>query len=404
MSIDLDRFPAPKRLSAVQPSATLALSSKAKEMAAAGIDVVNLTAGEPDMAPPDFVLSALADADPLSTTRYTNIRGGVDVREAAVEWIRREIGVDYAAEELLLLDGAKRALSLGIEAAFDDGDEVLLIAPYWVSYRPMLQLVGAVPVVHHTRIEDGFRADLKALASLVGPKTRGIILNSPQNPTGVVYSAEEFDQLAAFVKEHDLLLISDEIYQHLQFGDAPVPSILAAHPELRDRTLMVNSLSKTYAVPGWRVGFSAGPRWWIDRMARAWGHSGSNLNALMQQVLGKVFAEPTDFCQERTETFARRAKIATEILSGIPGVRVNEPKGAFYIFPDFGAWMGRRVGGKLLESGADLAAGLLSDAKVAVVPGEAFEAPGHVRISLAVADDELRRGLERVVAFLDSAT
>lgn len=396
--------PIPKRLAAVEPSVTLALSAKAKAMVAAGVDVVNLAAGEPDIPPPAFVLEALREADPLTTTRYTDPRGMVAVREVTAQWIRREIGVDYAPREILLLDGAKRALSLGIEAAFDDGDEVLLIAPYWVSYDSMLKLSGAVPVVLRTSIEDGFRPTIEALEALVGPRTRGIVLNSPQNPSGIVYTEQELARLAAFVEAHDLLLISDEIYHHLQFGDRQVASILASHPSLRERSLMVNSLSKTYAVPGWRVGFAAGPAWWIDRMARSWGHSGSNLNALMQHVLARVLAEPTEFCAERTRTFATRATLATEILSGLEGVRVMAPEGAFYVLPDFGAWMGREIDGTLVRDGFDLAELLLERAQVAMVPGEAFEAPGHLRISLAAADAELRRGLERVVAFLDSAT
>jgi aspartate aminotransferase len=392
--------PVPKRLSAVEPSVTLALSAKAKEMAGSGIDVINLSAGEPDMPPPDFVLRALRDVDPMANTRYTNSRGAPPVRAAVADWIRREVSLDYAPEEVILLDGAKRALSLGIEAVFDDGDEVLLIAPCWLSYRPMLRLAGAVPVVLETRIEDGFRPNLEALEALVGPRTRGIILNSPQNPSGIVYTEAELDRLAAFIEAHDLLLISDEIYQHLQFGGVSVGSILASHPRLRERALMVNSLSKTYAVPGWRIGFAAGPSWWIDRMARAWGHSGSNLNALMQQVLVRVLPESTAFVDERRLAFARRAKLATEILSEIEGVRVMAPEGAFYILPDFGALMGQELDGRVVHSGFELAEILLDGALVAVVPGEAFDAPAHLRISLAVPDDVLRRGLERVDVFL----
>ena len=392
--------PIPERLRNIQPSVTLGLSARVKAMAREGLDVVNLTAGEPEVLPPPFVLEALASYDAALSTRYTDARGTPDVRARVAAWIAREGGATYGADDVVLLDGAKRALSLGIQTAFDAGDEVVLFSPTWVSYGPMMSLARARPVLVPSRIEDGFRPDFEALEAATTPRTRGVIVNSPQNPTGVVYSEAELDGLADYVRRHDLLLISDEIYHHIQFRDPPSPMILKRHPDLVERTLVVNSLSKTFAVPGWRVGFAAGPRWWINRMADVWGHTGSNLNALMQAVLGRVLEAPTDFARERAAVYAGRRDVLVPRLRALPGVRVHPPQGAFYAFPEVKGLLGKSYRGQALTTTVRFSEALLEGERVAVVPGDAFEAPGFVRLSLAVTDKALDDGLTRLERFV----
>lgn len=392
--------PLPERLRSIEPSVTLGLSARVKAMAREGLDVVNLTAGEPEVAPPPVVLEALRSIDPLTTTRYTDARGTPDVRARVAAWIAREGGATYSADDVLLLDGAKRALSLGIQSVCDGGDEMVLFAPTWVSYAPMLALARARPVLVQTELADGFRPHLDAIEAATTSRTRGLILNSPQNPTGIVYSNAELDVLAEYVRRHDLLLISDEIYHHLQFREPRTQTILARHPDLQERTLVVNSLSKTYALPGWRVGFAAGPRWWINRMADLWGHTGSNLNGLMQAVLGKVLEASTDFSRERADTYARRAAQFVPRLAALPGVRVHPPEGAFYVFPEVRGLFGRSYRGKPITSSLQFSEALLDGERVAAVPGDAFGAPGYLRLSLAVSDDTLAKGLDRLERFV----
>ena len=391
--------PIPERLRSIQPSVTLGLSARVKAMAKQGLDVVNLTAGEPEVPPPPFVLEALRTLDPTQSSRYTDARGLPDVRARVAAWIAREGGATYAPEEVLLVDGAKRALSLGIQAVFDADDEVVLFTPTWVSYAPMMHMARVRPTLVPTRLDDGFRPDLAELEAATTERTRGVILNSPQNPTGVVYSDREIDALADYVRRHDLLLISDEIYHHIQFSEPRREMLLKRHPDLVERTLAVNSLSKTYAVPGWRVGFAAGPRWWIDRMNGMWGHTGSNLNTLMQALLGRVLEAPTDFTRERSAVYARRRDVAVRRLAGLPGVRVHPPEGAFYVFPEVKGWLGRSYRGQRLLCSVQISEALLESERVAVVPGDAFDAPGFVRLSLAVADQTLEQGLTRLERF-----
>jgi aspartate aminotransferase len=390
----------PERFQKLTPSPTLTLSARVKEMARQGRDVVNLTAGEPDQAPPDFVLDAVRDADLVATTRYTDSRGLADVRKVTAEWIAREIGVQYAPEEVLLLDGAKQALALGIHAMFEKGEELVIFTPTWVSYVPMCHLAGVEPALVATDVASGFRPDLENLEQRIGPHTAGLLLNSPQNPTGIVYTDAELDGLADFVRRHDLLLISDEIYAHIRLAppaDGPVVrSILARHPDLKERTLMVNSLSKTYAVPGWRVGFAAGPRWLIDRMTLAWGHIGSNLNALMQHVLKATLSRPTDFMQAWNAEYRQRRDLALELLAEIPGLKVHPAEGAFYLFPDVRAYLGKSGPGHCVTSSMQLAEYLLDTVGVATVPGEAFEAPGYLRMTLAASREKIADGLARM--------
>jgi aspartate aminotransferase len=398
------RYPLPERLRSIQPSVTLGLSARVKAMAKEGLDVVSFTAGEPEVPPPAFVLDAMANLDLAQSTRYTDTRGQPEARARAAAWMARECGATYGADDVLLLDGAKRALSLGILAAFDVGDQVIVSSPCWVSYAPMMALARVKPVLVPARIEDGFRPDFDALEAAVTPNTRGIIVNSPQNPTGVVYSEAELDGLAEFVRRHDLLLITDEVYHHLQFNDPPSPMILKRHPDLIDRTLVVNSMSKTYAVPGWRVGFAAGPHWWVRRMADVWGHTGSNLNALMQSLLVKVLEAPTDFVRERAATYARRRDVVVPRLRALPGVRVHSPEGAFYVFPEVKGLLGSHYRGVTLTTTVQFSEALLEGERLAVVPGDAFDGAGFLRLSLALPDAALLEGLARLDRFVQELT
>lgn len=388
------------RLKAVQPSLTLEITAKAKELQAEGKDVISLSAGEPDFSPPDTVHEAACAAIRANDARYTATAGTPVLRKAIAERTKKDHGLEYAIDEIVVTSGAKQAIFNAIYVLVDPGEEIIIPAPYWTSYPEMAQALGAVPVIWNTSSADGFKLHADALAKLITPKTRAVILNSPNNPTGALISEAELRDIAAVLRGKDIWIITDDIYERLVFTGHEAKNILVVAPELRDRTIVVNGLSKTYCMTGWRVGYAMGPKAAIRAMEIIQGHSTSCANAIAQAAsvvaLTKIGPE---HIRMMIGEYMRRARFVHGALTAIPGVLMAEPKASFYAFPDVSAYFGRRWKGKTIASSMDVCRILLEDHHVACVPGEAFGYKEAIRLSYATSMAELERALTRVTAF-----
>jgi len=364
------------------------------------VDVVDLSVGEPDFPTPALAREAGQRAIEQGRTRYTDNSGILELRQAVAQKLREDNGLDYGPEEILVSPGAKASLYLAVMVLFDEGDEVLIPAPYWVSYPEQVRLAGARPVFVEAREEDGFKVRPEALVRAIGPRTRGLLLNSPCNPTGAVYDRAELESLARVCAERGLWIVSDEIYEKLLYDGRRFTSVASLGPEIRRHTVLVNGWSKAFAMTGWRLGYAAGPREVIAAMARLQSHSTSppatmcqwaGLEAL-RAARGEVETMACEFASRRDEVYRR--------LLDTPGMRCVKPEGAFYAFPNVSAWIGRTIRGEPIRTAEDLAMVLLRHGRVAVVPGEAFGAPRHVRLSYATSRARLVEGLERMARLL----
>ncbi len=385
------------RVQQLKPSATLAINAKAKSLRAQGVDVVNLSAGEPDFDTPEHIKAAAIEAIKEGFTRYTPVAGIPELREAICAQIKRDYGLTYAPEETVVSCGAKQALFNLAQALFDPGDEVLVLAPYWVSYPPIVELAGAKPVIVPSSLEKDFEPALEALAEAITAKTKGIILNSPSNPTGQIYSSEFLAGVAELCQKNDLWVISDDIYDKLRFDGRGPENILSVAPALRDQTIMVNGVSKTYAMTGWRIGWAVGPKEVISAVARIQGQSTSNATSIAQKAALAALTGPQDCVSEMCVAFKRRAELLYEKLSQIPGLKLPKPRGTFYAFVDFSAYYGRRTpAGQEIKDSLSMGDYLLEEARVATVPGVAFGEDRALRISFANADEEIIKGVTRI--------
>ncbi len=381
----------------LKPSATLAVNAKAKSLKAQGYDIVNLSAGEPDFDTPDHIKRAAIKAIEEGFTRYTVVSGIPELREAICERLKEDYGLSYAPEEVVVSCGAKQALFNLAQALFDPGDEVLILAPYWVSYPPIVELSGAKPVIVPSELERNFEPDLEALRAAITEKTKGIFLNSPSNPTGQIYSRDFLKGVAELVREHDLVVVTDDIYDKLRFDGNPPENILTVAPDLRDQVVMVNGVSKTYAMTGWRIGWAIGPKEIIAACARIQGQSTSNATSISQKAALEALTGPQDCVAEMRTAFARRAELLTRKIREIPGLNLPEPKGTFYAFVDFSSYYGKKTPeGQTIDGSLSMCDYLLSEALVATVPGVAFGDDRCLRISFANADEEIIKGVERI--------
>ncbi len=381
----------------LKPSATLAVNAKAKSLKAQGYDIINLSAGEPDFDTPDHIKRAAIKAIEEGFTRYTVVSGIPELREAICHRLKEDYGLSYLPEEVVVSCGAKQALFNLAQALFDPGDEVLILAPYWVSYPPIVELSGAKPIIVPSELERNFEPDLEALRSAVTERTKGIFLNSPSNPTGQIYSREFLEGVAEIVRERDLVVITDDIYDKLRFDGKPPENILTVAPDLRDQVVMVNGVSKTYAMTGWRIGWAIGPKEIIAACARIQGQSTSNATSVAQKAALEALTGPQDCVEEMRAAFARRAKLLTEKIREIPGLNLPEPQGTFYAFVDFSAYYGKKTPeGQTIDGSLAMCDYLLSEALVATVPGIAFGDDRCLRISFANADEEIIKGVERI--------
>jgi aspartate aminotransferase len=382
------------RLRVVKPSATFAMAAEATALRQQGRDIVDLSVGEPDFDTAEHVKAAARDAMARGLTKYTPIGGTDDLKDAIITKLRRDNDLKYARTEVMASCGGKHALYTAFQALFDEGDEVVLPAPYWVSYPEMLVLAGAVPRVVETRATDGFLLSPAALEAAIGPRTVGLIVNSPSNPTGAAYSAEQLTVLGKVAARRGLIVVSDDIYERLT--PHPVPEIGALVPELRPNLVVVNSVSKTYAMTGWRIGYTAAPTDVIRAMTVLQGQTTTNPTSIAQAAAAAALTGPQDGVDAMAREFARRLDLMVAGLRRIPGIDLTVPQGAFYVFPDVSAFFGRRGPDGPIAGATDLAMYLLRHAGVAVVPGESFSGPAHVRISYAAAMPVLEEGLARI--------
>ena len=387
-----------ERINRVEPSPTLSITAKANALKADGVDVVSFSAGEPDFDTPTAIVDAAKAALDEGKTRYTAARGIVELREAIAQDYGRR-GRDVSAEQVVVTVGGKQALYNATQVLFEDGDEVVVPSPYWVSYPAQLKLAGAQPVNIECGIETEFKLDPELLdRTLSSPETRGVILCTPSNPTGAVYDEDELRDVGAVLKEHpDVTVIFDAIYDQLYYGGDLSPDLVDIVPELADRVVTFNGFSKAYAMTGWRLGFALGPQDAIDGMAKLQSQSTSNATTFVQYGALAAFDLPQELLDERRDIFERRRDLIVDSLNDIEGVNCPTPGGAFYVFPDFSAYTGS---GARFDDDFALAEYLLEEAHVAVVPGSAFGAPGHLRFSYATGDDQIVDGLNRVAAAL----
>lgn len=386
------------RINTVAPSATLAVDSKAKAMKAAGLDVVGFGAGEPNFPTPANVVKAAADAclDPKNC-KYTPTPGLPELREAIAAKMLRDSGYEVNADQVVVTNGGKQAVYESFQILLNDGDEVIIPAPYWTSYPEAVKLAGGVPVEVFAGADVNFEPSLEALEAARTEHTKAIIVNSPNNPTGAVWKPETVEAIGRWAVEHHIWVISDEIYEHLNYDDAHTTYIGAAVPECRGQLLVLNGVAKTYAMPGWRVGWMVAPLEVAKAAAKLQGHMTSNVANISQRAALAAVAGPLDEVHEMRKAFDARRRAIVTALNDIEGVNCPTPTGAFYVFADITALLGKPLGpkGTVSDTSADFAAALLDEAHVAAVPGEAFGAPGYLRFSYALADEDLAEGMRR---------
>ena len=390
-----------RRIGAIEPSATLAITSKAKEMRAQGLPVIGFGAGEPDFPTPATIVEAAVTAarDPKNH-KYSAAAGLPELREGIAQKTARDSRYDITADQVLVTNGGKMAVYEAFAALLDPGDEVLMPSPYWVTYPEAIRLAGGVPVVVPTDLSTGFRVRVEDLERAVTDRTKILLFVSPSNPTGGVYPPAEVAEIGRWANEKDLWVITDEIYEHLVYGDAQFSSMPVQVPDLADRCVIVNGVAKTYAMTGWRVGWMIGPKDVVKAAANLQSHATSNVANVCQLAALAAVSGSLSPVEEMRKAFDRRRKTMVGLLEQIPGVSVLEPEGAFYAFPSFESVLGRPIGGVTSTTTLELAAVILDQAQVAVVPGEAFGAPGYMRLSYALGDDDLTEGVTRIAKLL----
>lgn len=390
-----------QRVAAIAESATLAVDAKAKALKAAGEPVIGFGAGEPDFATPAHIVEAAVEAcrDPRNH-RYSPAGGLPELKEAIAAKTLRDSGYEVAANQVLVTNGGKHAIYNAFTALLDPGDEVLLPAPYWTTYPEPVRLAGGVVVELPTTAPDGFKVTVEQLEAARTPRTKVLVFVSPSNPTGVVYRPDEVEAIGRWAADAGIWVLTDEIYEHLTYGDHVFSSIATLVPELGDRVVIVNGVAKTYAMTGWRVGWMIGPPDLVNAATNFQSHATSNVANVSQRAALAAVAGPLDAVEMMRDAFYRRGQTMYRLLSGIEGVTVLEPQGAFYAFPSFEGVLGRTIAGRRIETTIDLAAVILEEAKVAIVPGEAFSAPGYARLSFALGDDDLGEGIGRIADLL----
>ena len=383
------------RLQRLAPSATLAMSQKSSEMKAQGIDVINMSVGEPDFNTPDHIKEAAKQAIDNNFSRYSPVPGYPDLRKAIVEKLKNENGLDFTVNEILVSNGAKQSVCNAVMALVNDGDEVIIPAPYWVSYPQMAKLAGGIPVYINAGFEQDFKITPQQLEDAITEKTKMLILCSPSNPTGSVYSAEELKGLAEVILKHDdLYVLADEIYEHINYTGSHAS--IAAVEGMRERTIIINGVSKAYAMTGWRIGFMAAPEWIVKGCNKLQGQYTSGPCSVSQKAALEAYIASQACVEEMRVAFERRRDLIVELAKDIPGLEVNVPQGAFYLFPKCSAFYGKTDGERVINNSTDLAMYLLEVGHVATVGGDAFGDPDCFRMSYATSDDNIREALRRI--------
>lgn len=383
------------RLNRLAPSATLAMSQKSGEMKAQGIDVINMSVGEPDFNTPDHIKEAAKKAIDENYSRYSPVPGYIELRKAIVEKLKKENGLEYSTNEILVSNGAKQSVCNTVMALVNDGEEVIIPAPYWVSYPQMVKLAGGKPVIVEAGFEQNFKMTPEQFEAAITPKTRMLIMCSPSNPTGSVYSEEELRGLAEVIKRHEgLYVLADEIYEHINYVGKH--SSIAHIEGMRERTIIVNGVSKAYAMTGWRIGFIAAPEWIVKGCNKLQGQYTSGPCSVSQKAAEAAYTTSQECVETMRKAFERRRDLIVELAKDIPGLEVNKPEGAFYLFPKCSSFFGKSYNGKKIENSTDLAMFLLEVGHVATVGGDAFGDPYCFRMSYATSDDNIREAMKRI--------
>ena len=383
------------RLNRLAPSATLAMSQKSSEMKAQGIDVINMSVGEPDFNTPDHIKEAAKKAVDDNWSRYSPVPGYPDLRKAIVEKLKRENGLDYTMSEILVSNGAKQAVCNAVMALVNEGDEVIIPAPYWVSYPQMALLAGGTPVHIPAGFEQDFKITPEQLEAAITPKTRMLILCSPSNPTGSVYSKEELKGLSdVLIKHPEVYVLADEIYEHINYVGKH--ESIAQFPGMKEQTIIINGVSKAYAMTGWRIGYMAGPEWIVKGCNKLQGQYTSGPCSVSQKAAEAAYTMSQDCVEEMRSAFERRRNLIVELAKQIPGLEVNVPQGAFYLFPKCTSFYGKSCGDRTINNSTDLAMYLLEEGHVATVGGDAFGDPECFRMSYATSDDNIREAMRRI--------
>ena len=391
-------------LGRIQPSATLAMTSRVLDLKRQGVDVIGLAAGEPDFDTPDFVKEAAIAAIRAGRTKYTNVDGTAELKTAIAAKFRRDNGLDYTPDRISVNVGGKHTLFNALVATIDAGDEVVIPAPYWVSYPDIVQYAGGVPVIVKAGADQSYKIRPEQLDAAIGPRTKWIILNSPSNPTGAAYSADELRALGAVLERHPhVWVMADDMYEHIVYDGFRFATIAEVCPALFERTLTVNGCSKAYAMTGWRIGFAGGPLWLVKAMAKLQSQSTSNPCSIAQAAATAALTGPQDFLAERAAAFQRRRDLVVDRLNAIPGIRCPKPEGAFYVYPDVSGLIGRTTPDGLTIANDEMLVGYLLDTgRVAAVHGGAFGLEPAFRVSYATSDELLAKACDRIAEAVDA--
>lgn len=383
------------RLNRLAPSQTLAMSQKSGEMKAQGIDVINMSVGEPDFNTPDHIKEAAKKAIDDNFSRYSPVPGYMDLRKAIVVKLKNENHLDYTTSEILVSNGAKQSVCNTVMALVNDDEEVIIPAPYWVSYPQMVKLAGGTPVIVNAGFEQEFKMTPEQLEAAITPKTRMLILCSPSNPTGSVYTKDELAALAEVIKRHEgMYVLADEIYEHINYVGKH--ESIAQFPGMKERTIIVNGVSKAYAMTGWRIGFIAAPEWIVKGCNKLQGQYTSGPCSVSQKAAEAAYTTSQECVETMRKAFERRRDLIVSLAKEIPGLEVNCPQGAFYLFPKCSGFYGKSYEGKTISNSTDLAMFLLEEGHVATVGGDAFGDPDCFRMSYATSDDNIREAMRRI--------
>ncbi|MBO5215963.1 MAG: pyridoxal phosphate-dependent aminotransferase [Clostridia bacterium] len=384
------------------PSLTLELTARAKQLKSEGMDVVSFGAGEPDFNTPDYILDAAKEALDNGVTKYTPASGTNELKQVICNKFLRDNGLEYFPSNIVVSNGAKHSLTNVCQAIVEEGDEVIIPAPYWLTYPELVRLSGGVPVTVNTKEENGFKMTAEELKNAITPKTKAVILNNPNNPTGAVYSKEEIYALAEVIEKTDIVVISDEIYEELNYTGEKVTSIATYSHKLKEQTIIVNGVSKTYAMTGWRIGFIAAPNPVAKAIANMQSHTTSNPNSIAQYATVAAYTHDggTQFLKDMTQSFARRRKLIMDELNKIEQISYVRPDGAFYVLVNVSNVFGKKYEGTYVSTAHEFANLLLEKALVTVIPCESFAAPEYVRLSYAISDEDIKKGVGRIGAFV----
>ena len=385
-----------KRVQSIKPSPTLAIDAKAKALQQSGVDVVSFGAGEPDFNTPSNVKKAAVEAINNNFTRYCPVPGTPDLKNAIINKLKKDNNLNYTPEEIIVSCGAKHSLYNLFQAIFNDGDEIIIPTPYWVSYPDMAILAGAIPIYIKTEDKNNFKIDPTAIEKVITEKTKAIVINSPSNPTGATYTIEELKAIAQICIDNKILMISDEIYEKLVYDNFKFFSIASVLPEAKDYTVVINGVSKAYAMTGWRIGYAAGAKEIISAMTKIQSQSTSNATSIALKAAAEALNGDQEEVEKMRKEFEKRRDYIVERLNKMEGVSCLKPSGAFYVFPNISNLLGKTYNGKTINNDTEFSEYLLETAKIAVVPGSAFGAEGYIRLSYATSKELIKEGMDRL--------